>query len=74
MTFAEAATQASPKQSAGRACRVKIRIAPAYTWLCKLVQALLAIGLVQVGQKAQIIRYLLQKTSSDAFRDYFEWK
>jgi hypothetical protein len=61
-------------RSAGRACRTKIRIKPAYTWLCQFVQALLAIGLVKIGQKAQIIRHLLQKAGSDAFRNFFEWK
>jgi hypothetical protein len=47
---------------------------PAYTWLCQFVQALPAIGLVTFHQKAQIIRHLLQKTGSNASRDFIEWK
>jgi hypothetical protein len=34
----------------------KIRIAPTDTWLCQFVQALLAIGLIKIGHKAQIMR------------------
>src|SRR5210317_301544 len=56
LTFARKVTLASTNRSAGRACRVKIRIAPAYTWLCQFVQALLAIGLIKTVHKAQIIR------------------
>jgi len=30
--------------------------------------------LVKIGQKAQTIRYLLQKTEPNPFRSFFEWK
>ena len=74
MTFTKKVTLPDFNRSAGRACRVKIRIVPAYTWLCQFVQALLAIVLLKIGQKAQIIRHLLQKTGSNASRDFIEWK
>ena len=74
LTFTRKVTLSDSNRSAGRACHVKIRIVPAYTWLCQFVQALLAISLAKISQKAQIIRYLLQKTGSDAFRNFFEWK
>jgi hypothetical protein len=70
LTFTRNVTLAGTNPSAGRACRVKIKNVPAYTWLCQFVQALLAIGLVKIGQKAQIIQHLLQKTGSDAFRNF----
>ncbi|MAB04189.1 MAG: hypothetical protein CL688_06345 [Candidatus Puniceispirillum sp.] len=64
LIFTRKVTLAGTNRSSGRPCRVQIRIVPAYTWLCQFVQALLAIGLVKIGQKAQIIRYILQKTGS----------
>ena len=71
LTFTREVTPAGTNRSAGRACRIKIRIVPAYTWLCQFVQALLAISLVKIGQKARIIRHLLQKAGSDAFHTFF---
>jgi hypothetical protein len=53
LTFARKVTLARTNRSAGHACREKIRIAPAYTWLCQFVQALLAIGLIKAGLKAR---------------------
>ena len=74
MTFTRKVTLPDSNRSAGSACRVKIRIGPAYTWLCQFVQALPAIGLVKIGQKARTIRYLLQKIEPNPFRSFFEWK
>ena len=70
LIFTRKVTLTGTNRSAGRACCVKIRNVPAYTWLCHFVQALLAIGLVKIVQKAQIIRYLLQKTGPDSFRNF----
>ena len=74
MNFTRIVTLPDSNRSAGRVCCVKIRIVPAYTWLYQFVQALPAIGLVKIGQKAQTIRYLLQKTEPNPFRSFFEWK
>ena len=70
LTFARKVTPAGTNPSAGRRHRAKDRNVPAYTWLCQFVQALLAIGSIKIGQKAHIIRYLLQQTGSDAFRNF----
>jgi hypothetical protein len=54
--FESEVTLQSSNPDAGCACSVKIRAAGAYTWLYQFVQALLAIGLIKSGHKAQIMR------------------
>jgi hypothetical protein len=63
---------ASTIRSTDRACRVKIRIAPAYTSLRQFVQALLAIGLSKIDHKAQIVRKKIHHLKICAFAAPFK--
>ena len=72
MTFARTVTLASASRSASRACRIKIRIAPAYTWLCQFVQALLAVGLIKINHEGWIMRKKIHHLKICAFAAPFK--